>query len=93
MAKKLIRLTVKDLKEAMKGLPNDALVMISSDCEQNNVSPLKAIDTGKIGGTWCFEDPEDNFTEGEDFIGINMKKDKYKDYIILIPSYQDTNIQ
>ena len=78
-------ITVKELKKALSELPNNALVMIASDEEMNTVSPLVDTDTGRIGTTQCFEDPEDNYIEGEDFLGIDLKKDKGKEYIVLIP--------
>ena len=78
-------MTVKELKKLLSELPNNALVMIASDEEMNTVSQLVDTDTGRIGTTQCFEDPEDNYIEGEDFLGIDLKKDKGKEYIVLIP--------
>ena len=78
-------MTVKELKKVLNELPNDALVMIASDEEMNTVSPSSNTYTGKIGTTQCFEDPENNYIEGENFIGIDLKKDKGKEFIVLIP--------
>ena len=63
-------MTVKELKKALSKLPDNTLVMIASDEEMNTVSPLFDTDTGRIGTTQCFEDPEDNYIEVEE-IEIN----------------------
>lgn len=39
-------MTVKDLREALEGLPDDLIVIMSKDAEGNGYSPLADVDPG-----------------------------------------------
>lgn len=79
-------MTVKELKNLLSKMPDNAIIMCASDSEHNSVSPLLEINNGRIGTSYCFEDPEYNYCDGEDFECFDYKANKGKDYIIFTPT-------
>lgn len=83
------RITVKDLKNALKTLPDDALVCMYSDSEGNNQSTALEYYTdvvGKVHKVATNLDKEFTFIGGEEIFGINQKADKGRKILILVPS-------
>lgn len=83
------RITVKDLKKAIRGLPDDALVCMYSDSEGNNQST--ALDyyydvVGKVHVVKDNLDKELKFIGAEEIFGVDQEKDKGKAVLILVPS-------
>jgi len=78
------RITVKDLKEKLKRIPDDAIVCCQSDSEGNETSTVLDMFIEKVGLKVDYQGY--NFTQGEGIIGIDLDKDKDRYIVILQPS-------
>lgn len=83
-------MTVGDLKKAIKGLPDSALVALQSDSEGNQESTLLDYFVVKIGTkhSWKIKDdgPEHYYVDGDETYGIDLKEDLGKYLLTLTPS-------
>lgn len=88
----IVKRTVKELIGTLKKLPQDAIVFVASDSEQNEVSPFMDVSTGVIGqkvhmpaGEYGLKEDFD-YVDGDFFRFIDLKLDFGKPYVILNPS-------
>lgn len=87
-----IKRTVKELIHILKTLPQDALVFVASDSEQNEVSPMMDISTGTLGKTVVMKAGEYGlkqdytYVDGDFFRDVDMSTDKGKDCVIINPT-------
>ena len=82
-------ITAKDLKNILKDVRDDAIVMVSSDSEGNTVSPMfQYVDTGVIGNdcSWTVDGIKVVVHSGEDFCDIDYEKNKGKQFVIIYPT-------
>lgn len=81
-------ITAKDLKNILKDVRDDAIVMVSSDSEGNTVSPMFQFDTGVIGTeySWTVDGMKVVVHSGEDFCDIDYEKNKGKQFVIIYPT-------
>lgn len=81
-------ITVKDLKNILKDVHDDAIVMVSSDEEGNTISPMFQFDTGVIGTEYSctIEGTKIVVHSGEDFCDIDYEKNKGKQFVIIYPT-------
>lgn len=84
--------TVKQLIQVLKKLPQDALVFVASDSEQNTVSPMMDVSTGTLGkkvhmpaGDFGLKEDFD-YIDGDFFTYVDKNLDYGKEYIIINPS-------
>lgn len=81
-------ITVKELKEIIKDLPDDAIVLGSSDEEGNTISPIFDYHIGVIGKRIIQRDTNGAFIteydDGDDFLKV-PSSEKGKQYIVLYP--------
>ena len=84
----MLRLTVKDLRDAMAKLPDDALVVLQSDSEGNSESTLMCADVINVGETyhWRVDGTNVVWTACESTYGIDLEQDKGKKCLVLTPS-------
>ena len=82
------RLTVKDLKDAIKDLPDSTLVCLYSDSEGNQKSTALDYYIEIVGRKESFEYDGTviEFTCGDDVEGIDLEADKNKYMLLLQPS-------
>jgi len=88
----IVKRTVKELIGALKKLPQDAIVFVASDSEQNSVSPFMDISTGVLGqkvhmpaGDFGLKEDFD-YIDGDFFTYVDKNLDYGKKYIIINPS-------
>ena len=83
-----MRVTIKDFKKKIKGLPDDAIICMYSDEEGNSTSTCLDVYVDQVG--YDHEDWYDgkcfHFIGGEDIVGIDQEQDKGKILVILRPS-------
>ena len=83
------RITIKNLKDMIRGLPDDAIVCMYSDSEGNSQSTALDFYVDEVGKVHTAQgnlDKEYKFIGGEDVVGIDQEKDKGKPILILVPS-------
>ena len=83
------RITIKNLKDMIRGLPDDAIVCMYSDSEGNSQSTAFQYYMDCVGQVHKVKDNLDKeytFIGGEDVFGIDLEKDKGKALFILVPS-------
>ncbi len=83
------RITIKNLKDIIRGLPDDAIVCMYSDSEGNSQSTALDFYVDEVGKVHTVQgnlDKEYKFIGGEDIFGIDQEKDKGKLILILVPS-------
>lgn len=79
-------ITVKDLKEKLQRIPDDAIVCCQSDSEGNETSTCLDVFIDVVGLKHIMEDYSFAYVGGEDIQGIDMEKDRGKYVVILQPS-------
>jgi hypothetical protein len=79
-------ITVKDLKEKLQRIPDDAIVCCQSDSEGNSTSTCLDVEIDQVGYKHTMEGYDFTFIGGEDIEGIDMEKDKGKYLVIMQPS-------
>ena len=81
------RMTVKDLKDAIKQyrIPDDALVCMYSDSEGNSQSTVFDYFVDKVGKRVKLDDKY-TWVGGEEIFGIDQEKDKGRVLLILQPA-------
>lgn len=85
------RLTVKDLKKAIRYLPDNTIVCLYGDSEGNTQSTALTYYYDMVGKEHLITEdlPEDQWFKyigGEDMYGIDQEKDKDTPILILVPS-------
>jgi hypothetical protein len=87
MELKMKIITVKDLKEIVKTMPEDTIVCCQSDSEGNSTSACMGIFVEMVGRKHIIEEHRHNFTYigGSDIVGIDQEKDKGKHLVIFQP--------
>lgn len=82
------RITLKDLKQMIKGLPDDTILICQSDSEGNESSVCLDVFVDVVGKeyTMNMDNKEYKFYGGEDYQGIDLEKDKGKTLLIFQPS-------
>ena len=83
------RITIKNLKDMIRGLPDDAIVCMYSDSEGNSQSTALEFYVDEVGKVHTVQDNLDKefkFIGGEEIFGIDQEKDKGKALFILVPS-------
>ena len=83
-----LSLTVKQLKEQLKYFPDNAVVVLASDPEQNSMSvaqPKLAI--GTIGEKVDLPEYNYSFIDGTDIDGVDIEQDKGIKYCLIQPLY------
>lgn len=84
------RMTVGDLKKALKGLPDQCLISLQSDSEGNQESTLLDWFVVQIGTkhSWKVTDngPEHFYVDGDETYGVDLKEDNGKYMLVLTPS-------
>lgn len=86
------RHTVKQLIQILNKLPQDAIVFVASDSEQNEVSPMMDISTGTLGlpvkmkaGEFGLKE-DFEYVDGDFFRGVDLTLDKGTQYVIINPT-------
>ena len=81
-------MTVKELKELLNKYNEDAIIVCASDSEGNQVSPLMEYEDGILGESnrYSIDGVAYTYTSGEDFLYIDLEKNKGKQYIVLYPT-------
>lgn len=87
----MIRLTVKDLKKAMRGLPDNALICMYSDSEGNSQSTALNYYVDIVGAKHVIKGTRPGekdfvYIGGEEVFGVDLEKDKGVPILILVPS-------
>lgn len=83
-------MTVKELKQIIKNLPDDAILCCQSDAEGNEQSVCLDVFVDKVGlkHNYAMDDNGKvlSYLGGEDITGIDMQKDDGKILVIFQPS-------
>ena len=80
----MTRMTVKDLKEKLQRIPDDAIVCCQSDSEGNETSTVLDMFVEKVGLKVDYQGYK--FTQGDGIIGVDLDKDKNRYIVIFQPS-------
>lgn len=85
------RITIKDLKKAISGLPDETIVCMYSDSEGNSQSTALTYYVDIVGKEHLVKEglPEKDwftFIGGEEVFGIDQEADKNTPILILVPS-------
>ena len=83
------QMTLKELKQIIKNLPDDAILCCQSDVEGNEQSVCLDVFVDKAGLKHNYDMKDGNvlsYLGGEDITGIDMQKDNGKILIIFQPS-------
>lgn len=88
MTEKDMRLTVGKLKQMLKGVPDNAIVCCQSDEEGNRTMVCCDCYKETVGKKVVYNDLHNfSYIEGEDVIGLDLKKDKGAPYVVIRPLY------
>lgn len=78
------RMTIKDLKEKIKNLPDNAILCCQSDSEGNETSVCLDIFVEQVGRQTEYQGYK--FTEGDNIVGVDLQQDKDNIVVIFQPS-------
>lgn len=77
-------MTIKDLKEKIKNLPDDTIVCCQSDSEGNETSVCLDVFIEKVG--YVYKEDGYSWVGGENIEYLDTEKEKGKYVVILQPS-------